>query len=138
LITGDGRFFARGYRIKLGSFPDYVFSDSYKRMTLAQKALYFKKYRHLPGLEPAEKYVKDGLDVGNTLVGLTTNVEENSLDIIDIDKRVTGLEKNNQKKDKKIDKLEEENQELKKENNLLKVKNKRAKIIKIGFIEIRF
>ena len=123
-ITGDGRFFARSYRIKLGSFPDYVFSDSYKRMTLAQKALYFKKYRHLPGLEPAEKYVKDGLDVGNTLVGLTTNVEENSLDLIDMDKRIT--------------KLEKENQELKEENNLLKVKNKRAKIIKIGFIEIRF
>ncbi|MBW8049111.1 MAG: hypothetical protein FVQ77_01980 [Cytophagales bacterium] len=123
-ITGDGRFFARSYRIKLGSFPDYVFSDSYKRMTFAQKALYFKKYRHLPGLEPAEKIVEDGLDVGNTLVGLTTNVEENSLDIIDMDKRVLTLEK--------------ENQELHEENDLLKKRNKKVKIIKIGFIEIRF
>jgi cell division protein FtsB len=55
---------------------------------------------------PSGKQIeKNGLDVGETMKGVTSNVEENRLDITDLHKRLLKLEKENQKLKKEINEL---------------------------------
>ena len=106
LITGDGKFYGRAYRIKTGNFPDYVFSTSYKRMSSLEKEEYIRKNNHLPYLPSANEIKNNGLDIEEGIIGITRNVEENTLDIHDLVKR--------------IKRLEDENREMKKELNRFK------------------
>ncbi len=119
-IMGDGKFYAKSYKIMLPPFPDYVFGKNYKRMTADAKAKYFDEFGHMPYLPSAKEIEKDGLDVGDGLIGITKNVEENSLDIndlfkqnIELFKRIEKLEKENKEKDEKIKNLEDENKIIK-------------------------
>ncbi|MDQ3192178.1 MAG: hypothetical protein M3Q58_11355 [Bacteroidota bacterium] len=114
LITGDGRFYARAYRIKMGNFPDYVFEDSYKRMTPQEKSEYFNKNKRLPYMPSAKEIENDGLDVGDGLIGITRNTEENSLDIIELFEKNKAIATMNEERDEKIKNLEMEIEELKK------------------------
>lgn len=100
-IMDDGKFYARGYKIMLGNFPDYVFGKNYQRMRPVEKAKYIEEYGHLPYLPSAKEVEKEGLDVGDGLIGITRNVEENSLDINDLHKQNIELLK-------RIEKLENE------------------------------
>ncbi|HET6245076.1 MAG: hypothetical protein H0V01_10440 [Bacteroidetes bacterium] len=114
LITGDGRFYARAYRIKMGNFPDYVFEDSYKRMSPQEKSEYFNKNKRLPYMPSAKEIENDGLDVGDGLIGITRNTEENSLDIIELFEKNKVIATMNKERDEKIKNLEMEIEELKK------------------------
>ena len=83
-IQGDGKFFARAYKIKLGGFPDYVFHKDHKRMSYDKRAMYYLKHGRMPLMASAEEVKKEGLDVGNTLIGLTFNIEEIALNQNDL------------------------------------------------------
>jgi hypothetical protein len=92
LITGDGKFYARAYRIKMGNFPDYVFEKDYLRMTPEEKSKYFIENKRLPYMPSAKDIEKIGLDVADGLIGITRNVEENSLDINELFIKIKKLE----------------------------------------------
>ena len=77
---------------------DFVFEDTYKRMSFEEKDKWFKEKKHLRGIAPASELEKDGMKAGETLSGIIMNVEENSLDLIDIYKE-------NQEQRKQIEKL---------------------------------
>ena len=47
-------------------------------------------------MQTADEIEKNGLDVGDALRNVTINVEENSLDIVDLYQRLETLEKENQ------------------------------------------
>lgn len=72
-------------------WPDYVFDSSYKRMNLFEKEAFFKKYKHLPGIDSEKEIEQNGLKMAQTLAGITQNVEENALDIIELSKQNTIL-----------------------------------------------
>ena len=101
-LNGNGIFFAKGGWITVGNFPDYVFDDSYERASYLEKAEFFKKYKHLPQMKSAKEIEKNGLDLGESLSALTLNIEENSLDIIDLYKMITELKSENEKLKKEI------------------------------------
>ena len=87
---------------------DFVFESGYERMNYMEKELFVKKYKHLPGIESEKEIVKNGLSMGKTLAGITMNVEENTLDIIELYKM--------------MDELKQENEELKTQLSSLKKK----------------
>ncbi|MBI4930948.1 MAG: hypothetical protein HY841_09315 [Bacteroidetes bacterium] len=78
-----------------GGWCDYKFESTYKRMTWQDKMNYFKEFKHLPDVEPESIITSDGLKLAHTMKGLTGNVEDNSLDIIDIYQRLEKVEKEN-------------------------------------------
>lgn len=87
---------------------DYKFNPDYKRMTWQEKSDYILKNGHLPEIDSGQKIETNGLQVGKTMKGFVYNIEDNTLDIID-------LYKENQLQKDQIE-------ELKIENNLLKRK----------------
>jgi hypothetical protein len=69
-------------------WADNVFDKGYGLMTLAQLEGYVKANSHLPGVPSAEKVVKDGVDLGKMDSKLLAKVEELTLYIIDLNKKI--------------------------------------------------
>jgi len=86
---------------------DYVFEDDYKRMTPEEKAKYYKEKKHLFGLPSAKEIEKNGLKIGKTMSGLTLNVEELSLDFIDLYKIIIEQKKEIEQLKKRLETLEQ-------------------------------
>ena len=71
-------------------------------MDYTTKEKYFKKNKHLFAVPSAKEIEANGLPLVTTVKGITLNVEENSLDIIELFKRLENLEKENDRLKKEI------------------------------------
>lgn len=96
------------------SWPDYVFSKSYKLNSLDSVENFINKNSHLPDVPSAKEIGSNGFDVAEMDAKLLRKVEELTLYVIEISKK----EKENKEEvavlKKKIEALEVENKELKK------------------------
>lgn len=85
-VNGDAMF----TRIKVKSYaawPDYVFSDNYKLLSLSELREYIKTNQHLPEMPSAAEVEKDGLDLGEMNKKLLQKVEELTLYMLDLDRQ---------------------------------------------------
>jgi hypothetical protein len=81
-----------------GNWADHVFSSSYKLIPLTEVSAFIKKYKHLPGVPSAEELVKDGgIDVNQMFAKQMEKIEELTLHVIELNKRLDQLEKENKK-----------------------------------------
>lgn len=79
------------------AWPDYVFRKGYHLPDLKTLEKYIATHQHLPDV-PAEADVKkDGQDIGATQAVLLKKVEELTLYVIDLDKKVEALQKENRR-----------------------------------------
>jgi hypothetical protein len=74
-------------------WADYVFAKDYKLLPLAQVEQYIKTNNHLPNVPSATDMVKEGNDLGKTDAKLLEKIEELTLYIIELNKKVDLLEK---------------------------------------------
>jgi hypothetical protein len=82
--------------VKLQSaWPDYVFQGDYKLPSLSELEHFIKTNRHLPDVPTAEEVKESGLSVGEMNAILLKKVEEFTLHVIDQNKRINNLEKEN-------------------------------------------
>lgn len=79
------------------AWPDYVFSPQYQLPTLDSLERFIKANQRLPEMPSAREVEKDGLDLGNTQALLVKKVEELTLIMIKLEKRIKELEGNNNK-----------------------------------------
>lgn len=100
------------------SWPDYVFAKGYKLNSLDSVETYINKNSHLPDVPSAKEVTTNGVDVVDMEAKLLRKVEELTLYMIDVNKKLKEQEK--QTKDevtilkKKIETLEVENKKLRK------------------------
>jgi hypothetical protein len=108
-LAVDGKIGARGIKVTLGTpWADYVFNSDYKLMSLVSLEEFIKKNNHLPNIPSAEEVKKEeGIDLGDMNVKLLEKIEELTLHMIEMNKK---MEETN----KRISALEKENSELKK------------------------
>jgi hypothetical protein len=99
-LSVNGDIFSKKVKVTQTGWSDYVFYPNYKLPTLKEVEEFVKRYQHLPGVPSAADVEKDGLDLGDNQATLLKKIEELTLYIIDISK--------------KVDKLSEENEALKK------------------------
>lgn len=94
-VNGDAIF--NKAKVKLYSaWPDYVFKNDYQLPSLEEIELFIKKNRHLPGV-PSEKEVNEnGIDLGGMQSVLLEKVEQLTLYMIELNKKVNQLEKENE------------------------------------------
>lgn len=92
--------------IAAGTGPDYVFEPDYKLRTLEETRKYISKNKHLPEIPSAKEMESNGIEIGKMNMVLLQKIEELTLYMIDMNKR--------------MNELETENQELKKEISTLK------------------
>lgn len=77
-------------KVKLyGNWPDYVFDDQYKLMSLQEVENFLKLNKHLPGVPAATEVEKDGIDLGANQSVLLKKVEELTLYMIDQNKKIS-------------------------------------------------
>ena len=78
-----------------GEWSDYVFANNYKLLPLTEVEEYINANSHLPGVPSAEEVVSDGINIAKMDAKLLEKIEELTLYIIDMNKRIENLEKEN-------------------------------------------
>jgi hypothetical protein len=73
-------------------WPDYVFKKNYKLRSLNSLEAFIKTNHHLPDVASAKEVEKDGLDLANTQAVLLKKIEELTLYVIELNKKIAKLE----------------------------------------------
>ncbi len=74
------------------SWPDYVFEDNYPLLPLNDLEKAIRKNKHLPNVPSAAEIEKNGINLGPMTSALLEKVEELTLYIIQLEKRIKTLE----------------------------------------------
>lgn len=93
LAVNGGIISTRVYVQSVDYWPDYVFDQGYERMQLNELEKYLQTHRHLPDVPSAEEmYERGGLDLAETQTMLLRKIEEMTLYVIELEKRIAELE----------------------------------------------
>jgi hypothetical protein len=95
-LAVEGMIGAREVQVVASGWPDYVFDESYKLTPLDEVEHLIKINKHLPGIPSKEEVTKDGVKLGEMQTKLLQKVEELTLYVIEQNKRIEKLEKENQ------------------------------------------
>lgn len=98
-LSVNGKIRTREIKVETANWPDYVFLDEYKKMSLSDLEKFIKAYKHLPEMPTATEAERDGIDLGRISKNLVKQQEELVLHLIE--------------KDQEIQKLKTENLEIK-------------------------
>ncbi len=99
-----GNIITEKIKVKLQSagWPDYVFHHQYQILSLNDLEKYIQQNKHLPDVPSASEVEKDGLDLGDNQSILLKKIEELTLYVIEINKKVEKLSEENELLKKKI------------------------------------
>jgi len=75
---------------------DYVFDSSYKLRSLDEVANFVSQNKHLPNIPPAADVETNGLKIGDISMKMMEKIEETTLYLIDLNKRLKALENENE------------------------------------------
>lgn len=98
----------RATEIKVEALPwsDFVFESSYKLRDLKDTEQFIKENKHLPEIPSAAEVEKDGINVGEMSAKLLQKIEELTLYMIDFNKKMEVIQKENQTLRVKVAQLE--------------------------------
>jgi hypothetical protein len=92
----------RKVKVDITAWPDYVFKPTYKLPSLNELEAFLLNNQHLPDVPSATEVEKNGVDLGNNQAILLKKVEELTLYMIDLNKKVEALAKENEELKKKV------------------------------------
>ena len=90
-LTVNGGICAKEVRVSLSGnhcWPDFVFEPNYQLMPLSDLESFIKEKKHLPNIPSEKEIMSGGVEVGNTISALLKNIEELTLHIIELEKRI--------------------------------------------------
>ena len=93
-LTVEGKIGAREVRVTSASpWPDYVFNKKYELKNLYSLESYIRQNNHLPNIPSAQEVNDNGIELGKMNAKLLEKIEELTLYIIDLNKKIDNLEK---------------------------------------------
>lgn len=93
LLNVKGKMIGEEVRVQLqANWPDYVFQKDYSLRTIPELAQFIQEKKHLPGI-PSAAEMNGGQDLGEIQRRLLEKIEELTLYIIQLEKRLADLEK---------------------------------------------
>lgn len=97
MLTVDGVVVAKEVKVTVSSayWADYVFDKSYKLLPLNEVRTFIQKHGHLPNVPSTKEITETGNDLGKTDAVLLAKIEECMLYIMELDKKVNELQKEN-------------------------------------------
>jgi len=96
MLAVNGKVLCEELEVQLSQdWPDYVFDERYDLMPLEQVDAFVKEHKHLPGLPSAAQVSTDGINVGRMQTTLLEKVEELTLHVIEMNKRIESLQREN-------------------------------------------
>ncbi len=97
--------YSKEVRVKLPPFPDYVFEKSYTLMPLKVLEEYINANKRLPNMPSAEEVEADGGNIGELQVKQMEKIEELTLYILEMNKRLEKLEAENKLLKEQVEEL---------------------------------
>lgn len=91
----NGNISAKKIIVTQTGWSDYVFSADYKLRSLSEVEAFIKQYKHLPEVPSAREVGEKGISVGDNQALLLKKIEELTLHLIAMDKRMKRLEYEN-------------------------------------------
>ncbi|MCW3465271.1 hypothetical protein [Chitinophaga nivalis] len=91
-LVVEGAFGAKKIKVQQGTWADYVFHENYQLPSLSTVEQFIKENKHLEGIPSEAEVSKDGIDVGDMNKRLLQKIEELTLYIIDLNKKVAALQ----------------------------------------------
>ncbi|MEO6254670.1 MAG: hypothetical protein ABIO79_15265 [Ferruginibacter sp.] len=89
-----GKIISEEVRVQLkAAWPDYVFENDYKKLSLSDLEKFVKENKHLPNVPTAKEIEKDGQHLGEIQLKLLEKVEELTLYVIELKKEIDNLKK---------------------------------------------
>lgn len=82
-------------------WADYVFDTDYKVMPLEEVEAFVKENKHLPNVPTTQEVMENGNDLGKTDAKLLEKIEELTLYMIEMNKEIKALKKENEQLKKK-------------------------------------
>lgn len=93
-LAVEGKIGAREIRVtSTNPWPDYVFARQYQLPSLTTLEQYIQQHKHLPNIPSAQEVKKDGIELGNMNARLLEKIEELTLYVIELNKKIQQLEK---------------------------------------------
>lgn len=97
LLAVDGKAIMEEIRVEMsGSWPDYVFEDSYPLKSLDELEKHILEHKHLPGIPKGSLIAQEGFDLGDMQRRVVEKVEELTLYVIELNKGMEELKHENQ------------------------------------------
>ena len=90
-LSADGLLMAKEVKVTLTGWPDYVFGDGYKLLSLEETERYIRDNGHLPDVPSAAEVEEEGLSLGEMNKVLLQKVEELTLHVIELQKQIDEL-----------------------------------------------
>lgn len=95
-LTVDGKMICEELKVELIDFwPDYVFEKEYKKLSIPELERYIEKNKHLPNIPSATDVKLNGIELGSMNKLLLEKIEELTLYIIELEKRINVIETKN-------------------------------------------
>jgi hypothetical protein len=91
-IKNNGFVYVRELNVRITNFPDYVFDKNYKLNILENLEQSILTYHHLPNVPAAADIEKNGVNLGELNRLQFEKIEELTLYIIELEKRLKKLE----------------------------------------------
>jgi hypothetical protein len=94
LLSVAGKAICTELRVQLtGAWPDYVFDQKYKLPSFDKLRQYINENKHLPNIPAAKDVEKSGIEVGDMQRRMMEKIEELTLYVLELEKKVGALEK---------------------------------------------
>ena len=95
LLAVNGTLTAKQITVTNTGWSDYVFSEGYPLLPLKGVEVYIRRHKHLPEMPSETDVVKNGVNVGDIEAKLLAKIEELTLQMIQQEKRIDKLEREN-------------------------------------------
>jgi hypothetical protein len=96
-LSVNGKIRAKEIKVEATGWPDYVFDEGYKARNLEELESYIKANKHLPGMPSAKEIEANGIAVSEMLKSQQQKIEELTLQLIELNKKVTTLQQKHHK-----------------------------------------
>ncbi|GAA0557254.1 hypothetical protein [Chitinophaga japonensis] len=94
-LAVKGTIGAQKVKVTQQGWADFVFQPGYQLPSLYEIEKYIKANRHLPGIPTAAEVEKEGLDLGEMDKKLLQKIEEQTLYLIELNKKIDALQQKN-------------------------------------------
>ncbi|GGZ24803.1 hypothetical protein GCM10007049_16510 [Echinicola pacifica] len=91
-LAVHGSIGAREVKVESSSWSDFVFNDNYSLPSLQEVELFIIQHKHLPDVPSEKEVIENGIELGKMDATLLQKIEELTLYVIDLNKKVQLLE----------------------------------------------
>lgn len=108
-LSVNGKIRAHELKVETTNWPDYVFSNDYKLMSLDSLGRFIEKNGHLPDIPTAKEVEANGLQLGEMVNKLLKKNEELTLHLIEKNSEIESQGKRLEKLEKLLENLTKKN-----------------------------